>query len=373
MVCCNSKKNKMRVLQIINSLCTGGAEKLLADSIPLYRNKGIDMELLLLNGYEYPFYKKLKKERVTIHVLGTGKMKRVYNPILILKAIPYLIKFDIVHVHLFPSLYWVALAKVIGRLRTVLIYTEHNTLNRRMKGRLYNCIEKYIYGKYRMIISITKEIEDIQKHRFPEICSKFCVINNGIDLSSFMHGQSMKMEKEDTSKIVIQVSSFKGQKDQETLIRSFIHLPHDISLLLVGDGVNKTKCENLVRDLNLSARISFLGIREDIVDLLNYADIVVLSSHYEGLSLSCIEGLASGRPFVASDVPGLREIVSGAGLLFPESDDKSLAEIIIKLLSDKTFYDETTKNCITRAKEYDINIMVDKYIDLYKNLINEKC
>jgi glycosyltransferase involved in cell wall biosynthesis len=139
----------------------------------------------------------------------------------------------------------------------------------------------------------------------------------------------------------------------------------------VGDGDKRTKCEDLVKELNLSGRVSFLGVRMDVPQLLESAYIVILSSRYEGLSLSSIEAMASGRPFIASDVPGLRDVVKGAGLLFPPGNEKKLAEHINSLLSDRELYEKVAKDCLNRAKEYDINNMVDQYIELYKSIINE--
>ncbi len=131
----------------------------------------------------------------------------------------------------------------------------------------------------------------------------------------------------------------------------------------------KEKCEKLVAVLGLEDRVFFLGIRTDIPQLLKTADIVVLSSKYEGLSLSSIEGMASGKPFVASDVPGLKEAVSGAGVLFPVGNEKKLAEEILHLSSDADYYAATVEKCLARAKDYDISKMVTEHINLYKEIL----
>lgn len=107
-------------------------------------------------------------------------------------------------------------------------------------------------------------------------------------------------------------------------------------------------------------------------NLLKSADIIVLSSHYEGLSLSSVEGMASGKPFIASNVPGLKEVVEGAGLLFEDKNDKALAQHITDLINDKLYYERIAKACQERAMQYDINIMVSKQIDVYKNYSNER-
>ncbi|MDR1895905.1 MAG: glycosyltransferase [Prevotellaceae bacterium] len=355
-----------RVLQVITTLYTGGAEKLLVDSIPLYKSKGIDMALLLLNGTKTPISEELQKQNVTVYSLSNGNIKSVYNPFHIFRIIPYLKKYGIIHVHLFPTLYWVALAKLLSFSNVKLIFTEHNTYNRRMKKRLWSILDKCIYKQYDKIVSITTEVDTRIKCHLSSADDRFKVINNGINLSYFFDFQEIKSIN--PNKTIIQVSAFRPQKDQATIIRALQYLSSNINLLLVGDGENRSKCEDLVKELNMSNRVFFLGIRMDIPQLLKSADIIVLSSHYEGLSLSCIEAMASGKPFIASDVPGLHDVVDGAGLLFPVGDEKKLAEKINSLLSDKDFYEKTAATCLERAKKYDINRMVDQYIELYKEV-----
>ena len=159
--------------------------------------------------------------------------------------------------------------------------------------------------------------------------------------------------------------------DRSTLIKALKLLPEHIKLILVGDGPLKRECEMLVAELGLNERVLFLGIRTDVPQLLKTADIVVLSSKYEGLSLSSIEGMASGKPFVASNVPGLKEVVQGAGILFEQGNDKELAFKINELLENENYYNEIVGKCLERASNYDIEIMVNKHIDLYNSLINE--
>ena len=177
-------------------------------------------------------------------------------------------------------------------------------------------------------------------------------------------------EFNENEKFVIQVSSYHPPKDQQTLIRAISLLPENIKLLLAGDGVTRKDCELLVASLELEKRVFFLGLRMDIPNLLKNVDIVVLSSRYEGLSLSSIEGMASGKPFIASDVPGLSEIVGGAGLLFQVGNEKELAENIAKLLSDKEYYSSIVESCQKRAEEFDIQSMVNKHINLYNSILN---
>jgi glycosyltransferase involved in cell wall biosynthesis len=360
----------MKILQIINSLATGGAEKLLLESIPIYAELGIDVHLLLLNGSSQPFLEELKaKKCCTIHSLGTGS---VYNPMHIFKIIPFLKQFDVVHVHIFPSLYWVGLAKLLSFSKIKMVYTEHSTSNKRRENFILKRVDKLVYSQYNKIVAITPQVlENLQNHLLFKSKNQFEIIGNGLNLNKIK--QAIPYPKSDffddeNTKIVIQVARFFEPKDHKTVIKALTHLPENVKLLLVGDGNLKTESEVLVTELQLQKRVQFLGIRTDVLALLKTADIIVLSSKHEGLSLSCIEGMASGKPFAASNVPGLKDVVENAGILFPFGDEKALADTIAKLLSDNTYYNQTVANCQQKAAEFDIYKMVGSYINIYRNL-----
>ena len=363
---------EMRILQVINSLATGGAEKLLLETLPLYRDKGIEMDLLVLNGSDHPFMKQLKELNCcTIYSL---KLKSVYNPIAIIKMMPYLFKYDLIHVHLFPAQYFVVLAKMLSFSNVKLIFTEHNTTNRRMGNRILQLFDRFIYSKYYKVVCITNEVKQILQQHLGSRLNKFVVIENGVNIESIKKAKPYLKEAfhlgiNNKDVIMIQVAGFREQKDQVTVIKALHYLPNNYKLLLVGDGVLRKSCEDLVLELQLQNRVCFLGLRMDIPQLLKTADIVVLSSKYEGLSLSSIEGMASGRPFVASDVPGLSEIVSGAGVLFECGNAKELANHIKELLTNKFYYEEIVKTCQARAEQYDIKILIQKHIELYNTVL----
>jgi len=362
----------MKVLQVITSLSTGGAEKLIVDSISLYQSNGLDIDVLLLNGSETPLLEKLKKEiKGDIYSLGTGS---VYNPLHIFKILPHLEKYDIVHVHLFPTLYWVAIAKMIRFSNVKIIYTEHSTQNRRREKLVFRLLDELFYRQYSKIITIAEEVDQNLKSHLRLNPSRFELINNGADTKLFNEAisYSKNIFFTEDDKILIQVSSFRPAKDQMTLIKALKFLPINTKLLLVGEGETIGRCQNLVKELQLEGRVLFLGVRMDVPRLLKTADIVVMSSVYEGMSLASIEGMASGKAFVASNVPGLREIVRGVGVLFDKGNDKQLAEEISKLLLDTEYYNAVVKKCVMQAENYNIEKMIDSYIAVYKRVMKSK-
>jgi glycosyltransferase involved in cell wall biosynthesis len=78
--------------------------------------------------------------------------------------------------------------------------------------------------------------------------------------------------------------------------------------------------------------------------------------------------MSVGKPFVASDVNGLREVTKDYGILFPHEDEKALAEIIIKLHDDKVYYKQVANKCYERAQQFDIKTMVKAYNNIYLSL-----
>src|SRR5690606_35490159 len=298
----------MKILQIINSLNIGGAEKLIAESVPLYKNKGISMDVLCLSSKKTVLWEEL--ENNNIKVTGLSK-KSVYNPFLIFKIIPYLKKYDIIHLHLFPALYWVVLAKWFSFSKAKLIFTEHSTHNNRREKKLFQIIDRIIYKGLHQIITISPDVDKSLKTHLRVKKNNIHLISNGVNISKFAEAKAYNKSDffQENSFILIQVSSFRKAKDQKLIIKALKTLPEEIVLLLVGEGPLKEENEKLVKELKLENRVQFLGLRNDIPELLKTADSIILSSFYEGFGLAIVEGMAAQKPVIASDVPGLREIV----------------------------------------------------------------
>lgn len=367
----------MKILHIINDLGAGGAEKLIEELVPIMNKEDdIEIEIFLLNDKKKNFMKNLYENKIKIDVAKVHKVSSFINIFLIRNKIVSG-NYDIVHVHLFPSIYWTSLSSIlIFNNRPKMVFTEHNTHNRRRDIKYLKLIEKYIYSKFDIVISISKETQNkLIKWINPNLknVKKFCVIENGIDLDKFKNAIKYKKSEllqgiEESKKIICMTGSFNVQKDQKTLIESMKYLKEDVILLLVGEGPLRAELEEFVYASNLNNRVFFLGFRNDIEKVLKSVDIVVQSSNWEGFGLAALEGMACEKPLIASNVEGLREVVSGAGLLFEVGDKKKLAEIINELLSNSKLYEEVSKLSIKKANNYSIKKMSDSYIEVYKKL-----
>lgn len=369
----------MKILHVINNLGSGGAEKLIEETLPLLnRVDGIEVDLLLLTDANSVFQKSLEDKGVKVEVIS---LKNIYSPLNILKLKQYIDKgnYNIVHSHLFPSQYWVGMSKKLLKSRNIkFITTEHSNYNRRRGKFYFRLIDSYVYSKYDAIICITDLVRNnlvnwIKPNK--KDLKKFIVINNGINLDKYHKSIPYKKANihplfNEKTKLICMVGRFSEAKDHPTLIRAMTYLKEDIHLLLLGEGPLKDYNINIAKELQVSNRVHFLGFREDIDRILKTSDIIVLSSHWEGLSIASIEGMASGKPFIASRVPGLEEIVGGYGLLFNEGDSKELSKLINKLLDDYEFYKYISNKCSIRADDFNINIMIESMILIYR-MLNE--
>lgn len=277
-------------------------------------------------------------------------------------------QYDIVHTHnTSPQLFAAIAAKMLCSV--ALVTTEHNTSNRRRDWSWYpRWIDRWMYNQYSNVICISRQAEENLRVSIGKCRAEITTIYNGIDVESFHKGRSNPILRQGSTRFVaVMVAGFRYQKDQDTLIKAFARLDNaKYELWLVGDGERRETLEKLVEELGLQSNVRFFGWRSNIAEILHTADAVVMSSHFEGLSLSNIEGMSVGKPFIASDVDGLREMTQGAGLLFPHGDDKALAEIIERLHNDQQLYQKVADACYQKAKQFDISKMVAQYDSIYK-------
>lgn len=366
----------MKVLYIINNLGSGGAEKLIEDTLPILNKKeNIEAELLLLTEKNNVFAESLKKQGIEINIIETDN---IYSPTNII-SIRRFIKdknFDIIHAHLFPSIYWTSLAtKTLLNSEFKLILTVHYTYNRRRDHFFFKTIDKFIYNEYDKVISISQKAQDNLLHWLGvNKKNKFSVIKNGVNTQKFNEAEEYKKNElcstcTENNIFITMVGRFSEEKDQKTLIRAIEQFDENVHLILVGEGKLIDEHKEYVEKFNLDNRVHFLGFRNDIEKILKTSDIIVLSSHCEGFGLAAVEGMAAGKPVIASDVSGLREVVNGAGLLFEQGDKEELAEIINKLIKDDKYYIGVVKKCLKRAGKYELEKMVDSLVTTYESLL----
>jgi len=351
----------MKILHVINDLETGGAQRLISDFLPEIKQKGVDVSLLVFRHIDNHFSQRIESAGIPVIVLNAP---RILSPGKFLCLRNLFSQFDLVHVHLFPALYWCALASI--GITTKMVWTEHSTSNRRRNCWYYQPIEQFMYGRYDRLVSISQQTQESLQQWNRRADERYMVVENGVDINRF--SQTVKPV---IGKSLIMVSRFVASKDQATVIRAMQYLDNDITLRFVGAGPNLPTCQQLAEELDVAQRVQFLGERTDIDQLIAESYIGIQSSHWEGFGLTAVEIMASGKPVVACNVEGLRQVVEGAGLLFEKGDEKALAGCIKQLIDDPSAYEACQKRCKERAQSYSIENMARKYLKIYETLLHE--
>lgn len=357
----------MKILHVINTLKTGGAEKLLADIVPLLKEKGHDVDVYVFDGSDTTFKRHLEAKGVKI--ISYKENCNVYNPLIIIDLIRVLGRYDIVHAHNTSPQFFCAISSLFKKM--TLITTEHSTSNRRRNHKIFKIIDKWVYSRYKRIIAISKNTKKLLAEYIPSL-NKIEVIYNGIELDKYSHLITNKNESPKKF-IITMIAGFRYQKDHETPIKALSYLNKDeYEMWYVGDGNEKDKIVRMIKEFGVEDQVKLLGKRDDIPSIINKSDVIIQISHIEGFGLAAVEGMASKKPVIATDIPGLNEVVDGAGILVEHRDEVNLAKEIEKLAKNKEHYRIIAEKCYERASLFDIHKTVSNYLEIYINLCRNK-
>lgn len=359
----------MKVLHVINSLELAGAETLLTDLALRLSQRNIDVEIYVLKASGSSLEEKVKRSGVRLYF---SSITSVYSPLQIPALVKHLFrhKYDLIHVHLFPAQLWAACAASFAPVP--LITTEHSTYNRR-RTVLFRVLDRWMYKRYRAVVTISKATAVALSKWLPEIAKRICTIFNGIEVSYFVNAQAIdiKMLPSLQRPLLVSVGRLEQEKDQATLLKSLPYL-ETAHLLLIGDGPMRDQLQELASRLGVTHRVHFLGRRTDVPNLLKIADVYVQPSRWEGFGIATLEAMAAGVPVVVSRVAGLKDVVGDAGLLFEPGNEWELAEKISALLASQETRREYAVRGQVRAMQFDIKQTVDRYKDLYLQILGRR-
>ena len=237
--------------------------------------------------------------------------------------------------------------------------------------RCYRCIDRWMYDQYQRVASVSPAATANLVAWLPKVRGKVTECPNGINVDAFMSastsGKRALFSVSESTPVILCVGSLGPAKGHDTLLRAVSLVP-DVILALVGEGRLLGQLHDLADMLGVASRVQFLGNRMDVPQLLKAADIYVQPSHWESFSLAALEAMAAGKPVVASNAPGLAQVVGDAGLLSPVGDVRRLAQCIISVLGDPAMSARLGRAAEQRARSFDLDGTLDCYEQLYKNI-----
>jgi N-acetyl-alpha-D-glucosaminyl L-malate synthase BshA len=176
------------------------------------------------------------------------------------------------------------------------------------------------------------------------------------------------------ARVLMHASNFRPVKNVEMVVRIFaaVHERMDARLVMVGDGPEKPRAEQLARALGVAKHVLFLGNQEVMEELLPLADVFLLPSSTESFGLVALEAMSAGVPVVASRVGGLPELIESGQTGFLEPPDSLEAHVraVLRLLGDETLRRRFGRAGRKVARErFDVDRVVTRYRKVYEGLV----
>jgi N-acetyl-alpha-D-glucosaminyl L-malate synthase BshA len=206
------------------------------------------------------------------------------------------------------------------------------------------------------------------------------VIPNFIDIEKFKRYNDDKSNcfkknfAPNNEKILTHTSNFRPLKRVQDVIRIFAEVRNKIPsrLLLVGDGPERSDCEQLCRTLGIFEYVKFMGKQDAIVELLSISDLFLMPSQSESFGLSALEAMSCSVPVISSSIGGLPELnIHGeTGYIAEIGDIERMAKYSVELLSNEKKYNLFSKNARERAETLSEEKIVPFYENFYEKILN---
>ena len=225
-----------------------------------------------------------------------------------------------------------ALARVPARIASAQLFVEIPALRAIdvQHALISRCLHRHV--------AVSRHVAERLRERFGVPAAKISVIPNAVAAHAAVHRDDRlraELGAGDARALVLTVARLDEQKGLAHLLDAAALLP-EAAFAIAGDGPERDRLEARASSHGVSARVRFLGHRDDVASLLAAADLFVLPSLNEGLPLAAMEAMLAAVPVVATDAGGTGEVVRDdvTGLLVPPADPRALADAIRSLLRD---------------------------------------
>ena len=362
-----------KVLIIIESLNGGGAEKVLFDIIKNFDREKYKIELLLLRN-EGVYVDKIKKEGIEINYIFE-KRKDLFKYTIyrrgksLLLKIFYYIYFKWKYLKKHQKKYDIEIAFLEG-WSTYLLANRRSEKTKKIawvhidlkKYRVFDKnTEKNIYLKMNKIICVSDEAKKSMEYLYPELVNKLEVIYNPIPKKEILEKATEENDLYIKNKInLVAVGRLNKQKGYDILLKAHNELLKEgleYNLYILGEGEERKKLEQYIRDNNIERNTFLLGFKENPYPYIKEADIFISSSKYEGYSLVVAEALCLEKSIIATKCAGPVELLDNGkyGLLAEVESVESLKENMKKLILSEELRKKYSKLSKERSKIFDID------------------
>jgi N-acetyl-alpha-D-glucosaminyl L-malate synthase BshA len=225
--------------------------------------------------------------------------------------------------------------------------------------------------------AVTAVSQDLKKETLEHfnITNEIKTIPNFIDMSLYQQEADKQLRKsiaKEDEFILTHISNFRKVKRVEDVIKIFdkVNAAVPAKLLMIGDGPERLKAEQLCRKLGICDKVKFLGKLKVIEKMLAISDVFILPSETESFGLVALEAMASKTAIISTNSGGLNEVnIEGiTGYLSDVGDVKKMANDTLKLLNDTDLLNTFKANALSHAKTFDVVNILPKYQSIYEQL-----
>ncbi|WP_293872174.1 N-acetyl-alpha-D-glucosaminyl L-malate synthase BshA [Flavobacterium sp.] len=296
-----------------------------------------------------------------------------------------LYKIELLHVHYaIPHAYAGYMAKQMLKDEGIyipMVTTLHGT-DITLVGNhpVYKPAVTFSINKSDVVTSVSQSLKD-ETNKLFNIKKEIHVIPNFIELDKIRNEKLISCQRSVMAKkeerIVTHISNFRKVKRIPDIIKIFYKIQEQIpaKLMMVGDGSEKRRAEQLCQELGIEDKVIFFGNSNEIDQILSYSDLFLLPSQTESFGLAALEAMAWSVPVISSNSGGLPEVnFDGiSGYLSDVGDIDGMAKNALKILSDEVILTTFKKNALITAKQFDIKNILPLYEELYhKALLKSK-
>lgn len=356
-----------KVVICVPSLAAGGAEKFAVDLVVALDKSKFKVMVAITRSKIESFLEQILEQSGIQIIDLSGKD----YPTMLLKQLRFLReeKPDVVHAQTGSVLHMMMACKLCNV--PVRLYTVHNEAellygNSKLKKGIYKLGFSFFNFKPVAICPTVKQtlIKDMKIAP-----NQIATVNNGVDIKRFTPVEAAC--RDGRAIRIISVGTLYWIKNQSMTIRavSTLHeLGYRVELTLLGDGIDREKIRNEIKERKAEHYIFALGTKKNVEDYLRQSDIYVSSSKTEGLPLSILEAMACGLPIVATNAGGTRDIVIDGenGFLIQVDDEYTLEKRLIDLIKSKDMREAFSKKSREKAEEWCIQNCVAGYEKLYE-------
>ncbi len=364
----------MRILHIISSGGFYGAEAVILNLSQALQSQGSQSEVAFFENLPHPNYDletAAAKRSITTHrlpchgQLDLSVLKRI-------RDLRQSTQADVVHAHGYKAdLYtWAALRKT----GVPFVSTCHNWLDDSTLLRTYGAADRRVLRSFAAVIAVSQEVK-ARLNAAGVLPERLTIIPNGIDTEPFVHQSARPELAMDGPLTVGLVGRLSYEKGIDLFIRAAAKVLEELPgtrFAIVGEGPERSALEQLIRSLNLVGHVNLLGRKVDMPAVYASLDIIVSSSRQEGLPISLLEAMASGRAIVATAVGEVPSLIQHqqTGLLVPPNDVIALVGGLKTLLSSASLRRQLGDAAQLHVESaFSARQMTDRYQDVYRGVL----